>query len=110
MKYDDSDLKFEDNDSVINNDECNMPKERRKLRTQAYDKSVADLIRMINDEEIIFNPEYQRNYIWDNKKASLLIESILLNIPIPVIYASEDENSTWNIVDGLQRLNSLKDF
>lgn len=87
-----------------------IPKEERNLRTQAYDKSVSDLVRMIRDEDIILNTDYQRNYIWDNKKASLLVESILLNIPIPVIYASEEEDNTWNIVDGLQRLSSLRRF
>lgn len=87
-----------------------IPRELRTLRTQAYDKSVSDLVRMIREEDICFSPEYQRSYIWDNKKASLLIESILLNIPIPVVYASEEDDSTWNIVDGLQRLNALRRF
>ncbi len=87
-----------------------IPTELRKLRVQAYDKSVSDLVRMVREEDIILNPEYQRNYVWDNKKASLLIESILLNIPIPVIYASEEEDNTWNIVDGLQRLTALTRF
>ena len=87
-----------------------IPAEQRKLRLQAYDKSVSDLVNMIRNGDIIFSPEYQRNYIWDNRKASLLVESILLNIPIPVIYASEEEDSAWNIVDGLQRLNALKRF
>ncbi len=98
---------------VVNEDDNyidEIPKEKRSLRTQAYDKSVSDLVRMVRDKDIIFSPEYQRNYIWDNKKASLLIESILLNIPIPIIYASEEEDSTWNIVDGLQRLNALRRF
>ncbi|WP_186439680.1 DUF262 domain-containing protein [Kurthia sp. Dielmo] len=87
-----------------------IPSSERKLRVQAYDKSVADLVRMVRESDIVLNPEYQRNYVWDNKKASLLIESILLNIPIPVIYASEEDDSSWNIVDGLQRLNALKRF
>lgn len=87
-----------------------IPKQLRSLRTQAYDKSVSDLMNMIDKGYIVFNPEYQRKYVWDNKKASLLVESILLNIPIPVIYASEDDDGNWNIVDGLQRLNSLKRY
>lgn len=99
------DVEIED-DEEINE----IPTEQRKLRVQAYDKSVGDLVRMVRENDIILNPEYQRNYVWDNKKASLLIESILLNIPIPVIYASEEEDSSWNIVDGLQRLNALKRF
>lgn len=82
----------------------------RKLHTQAYDKSISDLISKIKNEDIILNPQYQRNYVWDNTKASLLIESILLNVPIPVLYMAEDEDSRWNVVDGLQRLYSLKRF
>lgn len=104
------DIEFED----ISQDEevppPEIPKEVRKLRTQAYDKSVSDIIRMIRNEELILDPDYQRNYVWNNKKASLLIESILLNVPIPVIYVSEDEESRWSVVDGLQRLYSLYRF
>ena len=43
---------------------------------------------MIGEGDINLNPEYQRNYVWDNKKASLLIESIILNVPIPVVYVA----------------------
>ncbi|MBU5315506.1 DUF262 domain-containing protein [Clostridium bornimense] len=106
-EVDDSDINLIDEEE---GEIVEIPAEQRKLRLQAYDKSVSDLVNMIRNEDIIFSPEYQRNYIWDNKKASLLVESILLNIPIPVIYASEEEDSAWNIVDGLQRLNALKRF
>ena len=78
--------------------------------TQAYDKSISDVVAMIEAGDIVLDPDYQRSYVWDNKKASLLIESILLNVPIPVIYVAEDEDSRWNVVDGLQRLNSLRRF
>lgn len=108
-EFDDRDLETDialEQDEEINQ----IPTEERKLRVQAYDKSVSDLVRMVREEDIILNPEYQRNYVWDNRKASLLIESILLNIPIPVIYASEEEDSRWNIVDGLQRMTALRKF
>lgn len=87
-----------------------IPKEERKLITQAYDKSVSDLYSMMQDEDIILNPDYQREYVWDNKKASLLIESILLNVPIPVVYMSEEDDGRWSVIDGLQRLNTLRRF
>lgn len=83
---------------------------QRNLEIKKYDRMIKDIISSINDNSIILTPEYQRNYLWDNKKASKLVESILLNIPIPVIYASEEQNGKWNVVDGLQRLNSLKRF
>ncbi len=103
-------LKFDDNsgeEDLLGN---GIPKELRTLHTQTYDKSVSDLVSMMHNDDIVLDPDYQRNYIWDNKRASLLIESILLNVPIPVIYLSEDEESRWIVVDGLQRLNSLKRF
>jgi len=68
------------------------------------------LVRMIEDKDIILDPDFQRNYVWDNKKASLLIESIILNVPIPVVYVSQAEDDTWTVIDGLQRLWSLKRF
>ncbi|TGM07110.1 DUF262 domain-containing protein [Leptospira jelokensis] len=105
-------IEFEDNEfseeeeSVVNT----TPPEERKLFTQAYDKSVSDLVRMITDKDIILNPHYQREYVWDNKRASLLIESIILNVPIPVVYVSQEDDEKWNVIDGLQRLNSLNRF
>jgi len=87
-----------------------IPQEVRKITTQAYDKSVADIVRMIDDKDIRLDPDYQRNYVWDNKKASMLIESIILNVPIPVIYVSQEEDDSWSVIDGLQRLYSLKRF
>lgn len=104
------DVSFEDLVDEENGEESEIPKEERKLITQAYDKSVNDLKSMIDDGDIILNPEYQREYVWDNKKASLLIESILLNVPIPIVYVSEEEEGEWSVIDGLQRLNSISRF
>lgn len=101
-------LDFEDQDEESEEEEVDeIPHEQRHLRTQPYDKSISDLVSMIKTDDIVLNPEYQRNYVWDNKRASLLIESILLNVPIPVIYVSEEDDGRWSVVDGLQRLNSL---
>lgn len=87
-----------------------IPRELRALRTQAYDKSISDLVQMIKQGDIFLNPEYQRSYSWDDTRASLLVESILLNVPIPVVYVAEDNDGRWDVVDGLQRLNSLARF
>ncbi|MDD5581493.1 MAG: DUF262 domain-containing protein [Methylobacter sp.] len=108
----DDDLKFSDESEGEDKEEVidGIPKEQRVLRTQAYDKSISDIIGMIKEKDITLNPEYQRNYVWDNKKASLLVESILLNVPIPVVYVAEAEDNSWTVVDGLQRLNSLRRF
>lgn len=106
---DDEDIVFsdiEDEDLAA----TEVPKKVRVLQTQAYDKSVSDLVSMIRNKDISLDPDYQRNYIWDNKKASLLVESILLSVPIPVIYVAEETDSRWAVIDGLQRLNALRRF
>ena len=110
MSDEDQDFKYDDDAEDENHIADGIPKDQRVLRTQAYDKSINDIISMIKDGDIMLDPEYQRNYVWDNKKASLLVESILLNVPIPVIYVAEEEDGVWTVVDGLQRFNSLDRF
>lgn len=90
--------------------EKSTEKMQRKLFIKPYDRMVKDLVKDIQDKMIILDPDYQRNYVWPPQKASLLVESILLNIPIPVIYASENDEGKWVVVDGLQRLYSLQRF
>lgn len=74
-------------------------------------KSLDALIERIQHKEIDMNTDFQRHAdLWDNRKMSRLIESILIRFPLPAFYfdASEDEN--WLIVDGLQRLSSIRKF
>lgn len=104
---DENKLNFEDKQEDVIID---IPKDVRYINTQAYDKSISDLMRMINEKDLLLDPDYQRNYVWDNKKASKLIESIILNVPIPVIYVSQEEDESWTVIDGLQRLSSLKRY
>lgn len=78
----------------------------RKLITQQYDLSINTLIEQWNDGTLHI-PEIQRQYVWDNGKASRLIESLILNIPIPVVYFAETEDVSYEIIDGHQRINSI---
>lgn len=82
--------------------------------------SIADLkrksdryIKNINNKNnvLYLSAPFQRDgNIWNNKKKSLLIESVLLDIPIPSIYLSEDENGSFIVIDGRQRLSTFFDF
>lgn len=65
---------------------------------------------MIAENDINLSPDFQRNVVWDAKRKSRLIESILLRIPLPVFYFSQGKDGTLSVVDGLQRLTSIKDF
>lgn len=55
-------------------------------------------------------PEYQRDFTWDEVRQSRFIESVLLGLPIPLIFVAENENSVWEIVDGSQRIRTLNAF
>ncbi|QOW61697.1 DUF262 domain-containing protein [Treponema pedis] len=59
---------------------------------------------------IRLSPDFQRNEVWNITKKSQLIESLMLNIPIPMFYVAADENGNWDVVDGLQRFSTIRDF
>lgn len=79
----------------------------RKVLIQQYDYAVRTLMDMITDGDLILDPDYQRNYRWKDDKASRFIESMALNIPVPVIYMAEEADGTFSVIDGQQRLTSL---
>lgn len=65
---------------------------------------------LITEGDLELNPDFQRNFIWDRTRQSLLIESILLGLPIPSIYLSQYDDGRLTVVDGLQRLTTLRRF
>jgi Protein of unknown function DUF262 len=88
----------------------------RRILAQPYDYSVQDIVDKIESGDIDLNPDYQRNYVWGSNdeqqnKCSRLIESLLLNIPIPVIYFAEQaETLKYEVIDGQQRLYTFQRF
>ena len=75
------------------------------------DLSLHNLRQSLKDASYInLSPAYQRRHRWDNKKRSQLIESLLLNIPIPPIFLFENDYNQYEIMDGRQRLEAIKDF
>ncbi|MFM1723914.1 DUF262 domain-containing protein [Rhodococcus sp. PAM 2766] len=84
--------------------------EERKLVTQPYDLGVRSLSEDIRQGRISLTIEYQRKYVWDSGKASRLIESLLLNVPIPVCYFAEDDDGVYEVIDGLQRLSTIRNY
>lgn len=72
--------------------------------------SLRQILDLINSEDIELTPDFQRNFIWDKTRQSRLIESILLGLPLPSIYLSQYADGRLTIVDGLQRLTTIKLF
>lgn len=66
---------------------------------------------LIEEGEVInIRPEYQRRSRWTNKKKSQLIESLLLNVPIPPLFFYESDLARYEVMDGQQRTNAVADF
>jgi uncharacterized protein with ParB-like and HNH nuclease domain len=72
--------------------------------------SVFQVLRKMTLKEIVLNPEFQRNLVWDPVRRSRLIESVLLRIPLPAFYFDGIDANRWAVIDGLQRLSTLQDF
>jgi hypothetical protein len=68
------------------------------------------VLRRIKNKTIKLAPDFQREYVWDITRKSQLIESMMLKIPLPMFYVSEDKNGIWEVVDGLQRLSTIQNF
>lgn len=83
--------------------------EQIKIRTANI--VISQLVSRIEHGEIELAPDFQRlSGIWNNKRKSRLIESLLLRIPIPVFYVAADEKDDWAVVDGIQRMTVINDY
>ncbi|MBF0342872.1 MAG: DUF262 domain-containing protein [Nitrospirae bacterium] len=68
------------------------------------------ITRRLIQGSIRLAPAFQRNEVWGATQKSQLIESLMLKIPIPMFYVSSDVKGNWDVVDGLQRLTTVKEF
>ena len=73
-------------------------------------RTVYDVLRRIDRGDFIMDPDFQRDFIWDERKQSKLIESMLMRIPLPVFYIAENYEGKLVVVDGLQRLSTFQNF
>jgi len=103
----DEDLPFEleDDDEPVELDVS-----ERRVYSEKSDRTIFELSHQNKRGRLKLDPEFQRYYIWDDITASRLIESVFLEIPIPVIYLAEDEDGRYSVIDGQQRLRSLFRF
>jgi hypothetical protein len=90
-------------------DVLNIPPEKRKLITETYDFTVSTIQEYVNNKHIVI-PNFQRGYVWNRVQASRLIESLIIQCPIPVIYLSQNSDETLSVIDGNQRLTSINLF
>jgi hypothetical protein len=91
--------------------EINEPFDPAKIRVETKPMVISLLLDRIRNNEIDLTPGFQRKGgIWSQKAKSQLIESLLIRIPLPAFYMDGGDESHWLVVDGLQRLSTLKSF
>lgn len=83
-----------------------LERKMEKVHTSSLDISFNELLDMYIDGELDINPEYQRLFRWSEGARSRFIESLLLEMPVPPIYVVEDEDGSYELIDGLQRFSS----
>lgn len=78
----------------------------KQASTQSLDLSFNELLDMSANHELNIKPDYQRLFRWTEGQQSRFIESLLLEMPVPPIFVVEEENGTYQLIDGLQRISS----
>lgn len=83
-----------------------------KQRTIDYDTKefTVELLVQKLDNGDFFIPAYQREFVWHEKRRAKFIESVLLGLPIPFMFAADTKDGILEIVDGAQRLRTLREF
>ncbi len=80
-----------------------------KFTTMGGDIQIRQFVDQLNEGDIEI-PDIQRHYVWPHLQASRFIESALLDLPLPSVFLCKQKNGKYLIVDGLQRLSTLKMF
>lgn len=86
------------------------PWDPEAIRVSTRTFALRNILDMIRDGDVELAPDFQRNRVWKPRQKSRLIESLLLQIPLPAFYFAEDENGMFRVVDGLQRLSTVHEF
>lgn len=81
-----------------------------KIYRDAYQMSIGELINIYKEGEMDIHPEFQRVFRWSRYQKTRFIESIMLNIPIPSIFVSQNDDGVWDVIDGVQRLSTIFQF
>ena len=105
---------FSNTDCLVEDDvelenENLFPTENFKLTTTPNDFNISTIISFL-DAGVFKIPDFQRNYVWDINKASRIIESLLIGLPIPQMFLYEKARNEFYVIDGQQRMMSIYFF
>ncbi len=87
-----------------------IPFDPNEITINIIPRTIGQLVDMLEYDEIIM-PKFQRlPNLWRLKQKSRFIESLMLNLPIPLFYFAEGDDKKWHVIDGLQRISTLEHF
>ncbi|GAB2834457.1 DUF262 domain-containing protein [Streptomyces daliensis] len=86
------------------------PWDPASIRVTTNQFSLRNILDMIDEGSLELAPDFQRGKVWKAEQKSRLVESVLLQIPLPAFYFAEDSDGAFRVVDGLQRLSTLHSF
>jgi hypothetical protein len=87
------------------------PFDPKEIDIQVMLTTMDNLIKRLRNNEIDLNPDFQRSPdLWKKEVQSRLIESLLINLPIPAFYFDGSDDNKWQVIDGLQRLSTIQHF
>ncbi len=92
-------------DETTAEDEGDLPvtEGSKKIVMEPKDLTIFQYKRWFDNARLNLNPDWQRAYVWKGKRPSMLIESLLMQIPIPVIFLARTDTETYEVIDGVQR-------
>jgi hypothetical protein len=97
-------------ENEVTDEKEDAPYDPEKIRVDTKPFSLRQIYDMMRSDDIDLTPDFQRNLVWDSIRKSRLIESVLLRIPLPIFYFAQDEDGKISVVDGLQRLSTIREF
>ncbi len=104
----DNDPEVEPDDEVFH--DIDHPWDPEQIRVSTRNFSLRNMIDMIAEGGLDLAPDFQRLHVWKPVQKVQLIESVLLQIPLPAFYFAEDATGVMQVVDGVQRLSTINDF
>lgn len=104
----------QDKDKQINmsKDDINEKYIKGEVRivTEQARYPLTSIVGMVESDDYALNPDFQRRHRWNETQKSKLIESFIMNVPIPPIFLYEDKFSHYEVMDGLQRMTAIFEF
>jgi hypothetical protein len=99
-----------DEEDKSSTDLTTKPWDPKDIRITTKTFTLREIYTQIEERDLDLAPDFQRSFVWNDKQQVRLIESILLGIPLPAFYFNQDKFGAHQVIDGVQRLTTLRHF